>query len=377
MAKKKETPEQIKRNRLFGDLCNSENTYQASTICNDLASIVPQRKPFLSSSPSLSWGSAVGMEFGTMELLIGTKSSGKTMIALDRIKNIQATDPEIVCAFVDAEMDFEFQSTIRWLESNGVDTDRLLIKREVNIEKIWDWFLNDVQTACRDNGVKLGGIVMDSIAAMGVKELPSDLKKIGSKGKGGFQMNKQDYGAKANFLSRNLSFFRQFVRQYRPFVTFINQARIKGQDQVGNDIYTTNGGEAFYHEQQYRWFIEKLDGKNSVITANGTADQFGNEVPIGHKIRWICEKNKMGEGLGRRGVADIIYMKGLVNREKEIVDLGAKLGIIEQGGAWYTYNGEKFQGAEALAKVFKEDANEYNGLFAKVMMDASNSQRYS
>lgn len=375
---KKLTEAEIKKKKLFGNLCDDEDVYQASTICEDLASKVPQRKPFMSTSPSLSWGSAVGMEFGTMELLIGTKSSGKTMIALDRIKMIQATGPEIVCAFVDAEMDFEFQSTIRWMEANGVDTDRVMIIREVNIEKIFEHhILKNIQSACKNDGVKLGGIVLDSIAAMGVKDMPTDLSKIGSKGKGGVQLSKQDYGARANYLAKILPFFRQFVRNYRPMVTFINQARVKGQDMNGNDLYTTNGGEAFYHEQQYRWFIERLEGKSNIITASGTADQFGNEVAIGHKIRWLCEKNKMGEGLGRKGEADIIYMKGLVNKEKEIVNLAAKLGIIEQGGAWYTYNGEKFQGADALAKVLKDDPQEYKKIFAKVMMDASNSQKYS
>jgi len=367
MAKKKK---EDKPKSLFGNLLNEEKMYCAETIVEDMAKTVPQRENFFSTSPSMAWSTATGFQFGAMELMYGPKSSGKTMIALDRIKSILAIDPELICVFVDAELGFEFESTVRWMKANGVDTKRVLIIREVNIKKIFEThILQKLQKAIQEDGVKIGGIIMDSIAAMGVKEMPTTLNQKNISG-----LAKQDHGARANYLARIFPFFREFVRDHRPYVMFINQARIKGTDFFGNTIYETNGGEALYHEVQYRYLVVKDETKP--ILAENTKDIKGKPVQIGQRSSWTCEKNKMAEGLGRIGYVDMIYMKGIVNTELEMVDLASKLGIMEIKGAWYYYDGESFQGAANAAKFLEENPDKYNELFGAVMMDASNTEKY-
>lgn len=356
---------------LFGKLLQKENMYQASTIVEAMADKVPQRQPFLPTSPSMAWSTAVGHYYGTMELLYGPKSSGKTMLALDRIKQALAQDDDSIAVFIDAELDFEFDSTVRWMRANGVDTDRVLIIREVNIKTIFEVkILQDLQEAIKSDGVKVACMVFDSIAAMGVKDMPTKLTKKNMEA-----LTKQDFGARANYLARIFPFFRQFVRDYRPYVVFINQARFKGEDFFGNPVYDTNGGEALYHEVQYRYLIIKDDSKP--IFANGTSDAQGKEVQIGQRSKWICQKNKMGEGLGRQGHVDMIYMKGIVNVEDEMAELAPKLGIVEQKGAWYYYGDNKWNGTGQFATYLKENPDVYLEMFGKVMMDASNSEKYS
>jgi len=369
MAKKKEGKS------LFGNLLQEEKMYQASTIVEALSEVVPQRAPFLCTSPSISWSSAVGYYFGTMELLYGPKSSGKTMLALDRIKSMQAVDPEGIVAFVDAELDFEFESTVRWMAANGVDTSRVLIIREVNIKRIFEThILEKIQKECRAGNVKLLGIVFDSIAAMGVKEMPATERGLNKKALDG--LTKQDHGARANYLARIFSFYREFVRNFRLFSCFINQARFKGTDFFGNPVYDTNGGEALFHEMQYRYLVIHDDSQDAIITKAGTSDMGGKEIQIGHRIKWYCQKNKMGEGFGREGKCDIVYMKGIVNTEKEIVKLASKLGIINQGGAWYEYEGLKWQGEEKAVKYLIENPDVYQDIFDKVMVDARDTDKY-
>jgi recombination protein RecA len=354
---------------LFGSLVEKENMFKASTIVEDLAAKVPSRNPFYCTSPTMSWMSATGFVPGTMELIYGPKSSGKTMIALDRIKHMLAADPEGVIIYVDAEMGFEFESTIKWMKSNGVDTERVMIMREVNVKTIFEKkILGEVAGAINKDGVKLMGIVFDSIQAMATLD-DNDGKKA-SKG----ELTKQDYGGRANYLARIFPFYRQFCRNYRVYSVFIGQARAGGEDMFGNPIWTTNGGEALYHEMQYRFLIQRAGGKDDIYAE--TFDAKGEQVKIGHRIKFLCEKNKMAEGLEREGFSDIIYMRGIVNVEEEIIDLAGNLGLVQSAGAWFEYEGTKYNGKKQLGELLRSNPGEYHKLFGRIMMDAANSQKY-
>lgn len=353
---------------LFGSLLEKENVFKASTIVEDLAAKVPNRPPFYSTSPTMSWMSVNGFQPGTMELIYGPKSSGKTMIALDRIKHALSSDPESIAIFIDAEMGFEFESTLRWMRGNGVDTDRVAIIREVNIQTIFEKkILGEIQNSIKNEGVKVSIIVFDSIQAMAVKDAN---EKMAMK----LEITKQDYGARANYLARIFPFYRQFCRNYRPYTTFIGQARSGGEDFHGNPIWITNGGEALYHEVQVRFLITKSGNGDDIFSE--TCDANGEQVKIGHRIKYVCEKNKLGEGLGREGFSDIIYMKGIVNQEEELVELAKNLGFIQGSGAWFEYNNFKHQGKKQMAQFFKEKPEEYHLLFSKVLMDSSNPYKY-
>lgn len=346
---------------LFGSLLEKEYAYRASDIVEDLKDVVPDRSPFFSTSPYNSWGSAAGFQFGTMELLYGPKSSGKTMLALDRIKMVQATDPEIIAVFVDAEMSFEYESTIHWLKSNGVDTDRLLIVREVCIKKIFEeYIMRDIQLAIKTEGVKVGIIVMDSIQAMSVLNIPTTEVQIKKAGTKDGSVTKQDYGARANYISRIMPFYRKFCRDNRVFTTFIGQARHGGTDRHGNLKWDTNGGEALFHEIQYKTLVTPA---GQPIFSDTHKDANGNPMKIGHRIKFVFEKNKMAEGQDRIGFTDIIYMKGIVNTEKELVELCSKIGVIQQAGAWFSYGEHRAQGAEKMGELIKQNPEIYTELF--------------
>lgn len=347
--------------------------FQASTIVEDLTDIVPQRKPFLCTSPTISWGSSVGFHPGMMELMYGPKSSGKTMLVLDRMKNAMAEDPESVAVFVDAEMTMEYESTIRWMAANGVDTSRVLIIREVCIKKVFEQhILKDLQLAIKNEGVKVCYIAVDSIQAMSVLNIPTTDKQINKAASDKGSVTKQDYGARANYLSRIFPFYRKFSRDYRVFTTFIGQARQKGTDMFGNTIWDTNGGEALMHEVQYRVFVEREGNSDkNMIFSPTEKDSKGEPKKIGHKIKFKYEKNKAGEGQDRAGGCDIVYMQGIVNVEEEMTGLCAKLGIVQQQGAWFQYGEVRGQGAQKFAEEMRNTPGLYQELFGKVMASAS------
>ncbi len=354
---------------LFGNLLKNDNMYKASEIVEEIGAKVPDRKIFYSSSPTMSWGSAVGYIPGTMELLYGPKSSGKTMIALDRMKHVLAQDPNTIAIFVDAELNFEYESTVRWMAANGVPTDRVMILRDVCIKKIFEEeILGKIQLECKAGNIQLAYIAMDSIQAMSVKNIPETEKQISKASKPKDSYTKQDHGARANFISRIFPFYRMFCRDYRVFTTFIGQARDGGKDFFGNQIWVTNGGEALYHEVQYRTLVTPA---GEPVFDKGQQDADGNAVKVGHRIKFLFEKNKMGEGHDRKGFCDIEYMKGIVNAENELAALVTKMGIVEQKGTWIHHKDQKFQGVAQFTEFLRNNPSEFQDLYNQVMQRAS------
>lgn len=355
---------------LFGTLLKKEGFYKASTIVQDLALKVPPRAPAFSSSPSLAWMSAIGFEAGTMSLWYGPKSSGKTMLVLDLMKDFMRQEPDAVAVFVDVEMSFEFESTLRWMAANGIDLERVLVIREVCIMEIFEnKIMKELNLAIKNEGVKICMIAADSIQAMSVMKIPDTEVQINKAAKDG-ALTKADYGKRANYLAKIFPFLRMFIRDNRIHFAFIGQARSGGNDMFGNQIWETNGGEALFHEVQYRFLITTA---GEPIFHATDCDANGKPVKIGHQVKVVCQKNKMGEGDGRVGWVQIEYMKGVVNKENELVDICNKLSIVEGSGAWLSYNGYKYNGSKKMAEALKEDPMLYRELFNKMMMRASTS----
>ena len=354
---------------LFGDLLDKEGFYQASSIIQSLSTKVPQRSTAFSTSPSLNWLSVNGFVPGTMSLWYGPKSSGKTMVCLDLMKNFIEAEPDAIAVLIDAEMSFEYEETLRWMASNGIDLERVLVVREVCIMEIFEnKVLKELQMAMRTNGVKICFMIADSIQAMSVMKVPDTEATIKAAQKNG-TMTKADYGKRANYLSKIFPFLRMFCRDFRIHLAFIGQARDGGKDFHDNQIWETNGGEALFHEVQYR-FLLTPDG--DPIFHEKDLDANGKPVKIGHQVKVVCQKNKMGDGQDRAGWLKIEYMKGIVEVEKELIDMATKLGIIHVGGAWLTYNEQKYNGADKMALALKENRMAYKDLFNKVIFRSGN-----
>ena len=67
---------------------------------------------------------------------------------------------------------------------------------------------------------------------------------------------------------------------------------------------------------------------------------------IGNRTRAKVVKNKVAPPF-REAEFDIMYGEG-ISRISEIIDLAVKLELIEKGGAWFTVNGQRLQGKDAV-----------------------------
>jgi hypothetical protein len=71
-----------------------------------------------------------------------------------------------------------------------------------------------------------------------------------------------------------------------------------------------------------------------------------NGEMIGNRTRAKVVKNKVAPPF-REAEFDIMYGEG-ISKISEIIDLAVKLDIIEKGGAWFTVNGQRLQGKDAV-----------------------------
>ena len=91
------------------------------------------------------------------------------------------------------------------------------------------------------------------------------------------------------------------------------------------------------------------------------------EEKIGRKVRWDVQFSKTSPAF-QSGEYDF-YFRGPdvgVDTVADLVDTAEMLGFIERAGAWYTVEGERFQGREKMILGVKENLDIQDALIAKV-----------
>jgi recombination protein RecA len=67
---------------------------------------------------------------------------------------------------------------------------------------------------------------------------------------------------------------------------------------------------------------------------------------------------------------DIIYGEG-IDRMGDIINLGPKLGIVQQSGAWFSYEGERLgQGKENTKAFLREHPELAEEIFSRIIRKA-------
>lgn len=272
------------------------------------------------STGSLSLDMALGiggLPRGRIVEIYGPESSGKTTLTLHVIAECQKMGG--TCAFVDAEHALD----PTYAEKLGVNVDDLLVSQPDTGEQA----LEITDMLVRSNAVDV--VVIDSVAALTPKaEIEGD-------------MGDSHMGLQARLMSQALRKLTGNIKRSNTLVIFINQIRMKIGVMFGSPE-TTTGGNALKFYASVR-----LD-----IRRTGSIKK-GDEI-LGNETRVKVLKNKMAPPF-RQAEFEILYNQG-ISRQSEIIELGAKLGIIDKAGAWYSYNGERIgQGKENVKAYLIEN----------------------
>jgi recombination protein RecA len=245
----------------------------------------------------------------------GPESSGKTTLALHVVAEIQKKGG--VAAYVDAEHALD----PGYAKKLGVDIDELLISQPDTGEQA----LEITDTLVRSGGVDI--VVVDSVAALTPKaELEGE-------------MGDQLPGLQARLMSQALRKLTGSISKSNTIVLFINQIRMKIGIMFGNPE-TTTGGNALKFYASVRLDIRRIG-----------AIKDHDEV-TGNQTRVKVVKNKVAPPF-RQVEFDIMYGHG-ISKSGELVDLGAKAGIVEKSGSWFSYNGQRIGQGRENAKLFLE-----------------------
>src|SRR6202142_788657 len=254
-----------------------------------------------------------GLPRGRVIEIYGPESSGKTTLALHVVAEIQKKGG--IAAYVDAEHALDPV----YAKKLGVDIDEMLISQPDTGEQA----LEITDTLVRSGGVDI--VVIDSVAALTPKaELEGE-------------MGDSLPGLQARLMSQALRKLTASISKSNTIVLFINQIRMKIGVMFGNPE-TTTGGNALKFYASVRLDIRRIG-----------AIKDRDEV-VGNQTRVKVVKNKVAPPF-RQVEFDIMYGHG-ISKSGELLDLGAKAGIVEKSGSWFSYDGSRIgQGREA-AKTF-------------------------
>ena len=258
-----------------------------------------------------------GIPRGRIIEIFGPESSGKTTLALHIVAEAQKKGG--IAAFIDAEhaMDPEYAKRI------GVNIDDLLVSQPDTGEQA----LEITETLVRSNAVDI--IVVDSVAALTPRaEIEGE-------------MGDSHMGLQARLMSQALRKITGAVARSNTIVIFINQIRMKIGVMFGNPE-TTTGGNALKFYASIRMDIRRKDQIKD------------GESIIGNHVAIKVVKNKVAPPF-RTAEFDIMYNEG-ISKEGDILELGAKMGIVGKAGAWFDYGEMKLgQGKESAKAFLKEN----------------------
>jgi len=285
------------------------------------------------STGSLSLDLALGiggLPKGRIIEIYGPESSGKTTLALQVVAEAQKKGG--ICAFVDAEhaMDPIYAKKL------GVKTGELLISQPDTGEQA----LEIADTLIKSGSISV--LVIDSVAALTPKaELEGE-------------MGDHHVGLQSRLMSQALRKITGSVSKSNTMIIFINQIRMKIGVMFGNPE-TTSGGNALKFYSSVRMDIRRIG-----------AIKDKDEI-IGNSTRVKIVKNKVAPPF-KVVEFDLMYGKG-ISKTGELVDLGAKAGIVEKAGAWYAYKGEKIGQGRENAKIYLEQNPKVANEIEKVIRD--------
>ena len=257
-----------------------------------------------------------GVPRGRIIEIYGPESSGKTTLALHILAQAQKLGGEV--AFVDAEHALD----PTYARALGVRIEDMLISQPDTGEQA----LEITEALVRSGAIDV--VVVDSVAAL--------VPRAEIEG----EMGDSFVGLHARLMSQALRKLTGVIAKTNSIVIFINQLREKVGVMYGNPEVTT-GGRALKFYASVRIDVRRIEALKS-----------GGEI-IGNRTRAKVVKNKVAPPF-REAEFDIMYGEG-ISKIGEIVDLGVKLEIIDKAGAWFTVDGQRVQGRDAVKEYLRNN----------------------
>jgi recombination protein RecA len=302
------------------------------------------------SSPVMNYYLGGGFAYGRIAEIAGHESSGKSLLAMDAVKNAQELGG--VGIYIDSELAFDRS----WAEMNGLDMSKLFVYKEDTMENLKD-FTAEACIAYRSELVDNEPIVLvfDSVAAVDSAEVKyraavSEKAEMGSRAK-----------AWGNLLRwRNSLWHRLGIT-----VICVNQLRSKINTGFGaqfEDSDTTPGGKALPFYASQRLYLEQK--KQLTIGSKDKRRRIGAEVNV--KVK----KNKIAPPKAPGRVPVIFHPDGGdlgFDKWAGLEDILIKENVLERSGTQYSFDGKVIATSRSgILDAIQEDED----LFEDIMFEA-------
>jgi recombination protein RecA len=263
-----------------------------------------------------------GLPRGRIIEIYGPESSGKTTLTLHVIAEAQKSGGN--CAFIDAEHALDPS----YAKKLGVKLDDLLISQPDTGEQA----LEIADTLVRSGAIDV--IVVDSVAALVPKaELEGE-------------MGDAHVGLQARLMSQALRKLTASISRSKCMLIFTNQIRSKIGVMFGSPE-TTTGGNALKFYASVRLDVRRIGQVKD------------RDETVGNQTRVKVVKNKVSPPF-RVVEFDIMYGEG-VSKTGELIDLGARAGVIEKSGSWFSYKSQRIGQGRENAKTYLKEHPEVAG----------------
>jgi recombination protein RecA len=298
-------------------------------------------------TPSIGLNLALrgGLGYGRQVMVWGNKSAGKSSFCLQMIAIAQKEGK--TCAWIDAEDSYDQV----WAESLGVNSASLIHSKVKTIND-----MVDVSTKLMDAGVDI--IVVDSISAL----LPAIyFEKDGNELKD-LQDTKQ-IGAEAKDMTHAVKMLNYANKN--TLLVLISQQRNQFGSMHASHIPTGGMAVKFFSSTVIKLWSSEAEA-NAIKAGVKVGDKI-IEQRVGRPVNWIIDYNKLGPP-NLSGQYDFYYQGDTLGIDAvgETLDVAEMCGIVEKGGAWYTVNGERFQGRAKAVAYLKENPDVVDSLIGEI-----------
>ena len=298
-------------------------------------------------TPSIGLNVALkgGLGYGRQVLVWGNKSAGKSSFCLQMIALAQQEGK--TCAWIDAEASYDQ----KWAEQLGVDSSSLIYSQAKTVND-----MVDVGVKLMEAGVDV--IVVDSISAL----LPGIyFEKDGNEMKD-LQDTKQ-IGAEAKDMTHAVKMLNYANKN--TLLVLISQQRNQFGSMHASHIPTGGMAVKFFSSTVIKLWSSEAEA-NAIKAGIKVGDKI-IEQRVGRPVNWIIDYNKLGPP-NLSGQYDFYYQgESLgVDRIGETLDVAEMYGLVEKGGAWYTINGERFQGRAKAVAYLRENPEVSGALIEEI-----------
>ena len=290
-----------------------KGAYKDAILNVDEAGTIPRL--FL-DSPSLNFIFGGGFGLGRILEFYGPESGGKSTLATYIAGEIQKKYTERpVVVYVDFERSFDKE----YAENLGLNTDEdlFIFLRPENGEIAFQMIKELLEE------LPVGLIIWDSIAtAPSVGQVDEAFKAT--------------YGAQALMYSNGLRYINPYLDKHKASLIMVNQERANITTMLYAPTEKTAGGYAVKFYASWRGRITRADDIKEKGITTGIVSRVRNT------------KNKMG--IPKRTAELQLYFNGGFDSQSEYIAFLVDLGIVKQGGAWFSQDewGMKVQGRNGV-----------------------------